>query len=102
MALKPEVKKEIKKEGKATELHPKLHFAFTKKNYTLLAAGILLLIIGYLTLSGGGSKDPNQFSYDLFSARRMVVAPIILILGYGIVAYGILLKDKNSGGAEAN
>ncbi len=97
MALKPEIKKDTKA---AADLRPKLHFAFTKKNYTLLIAGIVLLIIGYITLSGGGTKDPNQFSEALFDTRRMVVAPIILMLGYAVVAYAILLKEKNTGAGE--
>ena len=97
MAIKPEIKKEIKKDFKAADPRQKIHFAFGKKNYQFLVAGIVLLIIGYITLSGGGSNDPNQFSYELFSTRRMVVAPIILIIGYAIVAYGILVKESGTG-----
>jgi hypothetical protein len=77
------------KEGKHG---PNMNFAFGKKNYTYLIGGILLLIIGFVLLAGGGSKDPNQFSNELFSTQRMVVAPILLMLGYIVVAVAILAK----------
>lgn len=97
MALKPEIKKDLKKESKSADIQPVMHFAFSKKNYILLISGVVLLFLGYVTLSGGGTTDPNKFSYDLFSARRMVVAPFLLILGYGVVGIGILVKDKTRG-----
>lgn len=86
--------KEVKTE------RPKMNFAFSKKNYIILIAGILLLIIGFITLSGGGSKDPNEFSYALFSSRRMVLAPILLMLGFVAVGVSILLKpdEEQQGG----
>jgi hypothetical protein len=71
---------------------PKMQFAFGKKNYTILIAGIILLILGFITLSGGGSKDPNVFNEELFSSRRMVLAPIMLMLGYITVAVAIMTK----------
>ena len=91
MAVK-EVKKDTRTTGKETK--PKMNFAFSRKNYMFLLAGIALLIIGYITLSGGGSTDPNKFSYALFSPRRMVVAPIILFLGYCTIAYAIMIKPR--------
>jgi hypothetical protein len=81
---------------------PKMQFAFESKNYMILIAGIVLLAIGFFALSGGGSKDPNQFSDDLFSTRRMVVAPIILMLGYITVGYSILMKRDTNSTTEDN
>ncbi|MGP8215300.1 MAG: DUF3098 domain-containing protein [Bacteroidia bacterium] len=86
--------KEVKKES------PKMQFAFDKKNYMILIAGVILLIIGFITLSGGGSKDPDQFNEELFSTRRMVVAPILLMLGYIIVAVAIMTKRDNVKASE--
>ncbi|HTB06179.1 MAG TPA: DUF3098 domain-containing protein [Bacteroidia bacterium] len=81
--------KEVKSSG------PNMHFAFGKKNYTYLIVGIVLLIIGFISLAGGGSTDPNQFNGDeLFSTRRMVFAPIVLMLGYIVVAIAILTKPQ--------
>lgn len=92
--------KEIKKDTKGTEARPAMHFAFGPKNYMFLLLGIACLIIGYITLSGGGSTDPNVFSEELFSPRRMVLAPIILIIGYGIVAYAIMIRESKEENPE--
>ena len=102
MATKPEIKKDIKKDVKATETKPKMNFAFSRKNYMLIIAGIFFLVVGYIALSGGGSKDPSEFSYELFSSQRMVFAPIMLMIGYIVVAYGILVKEPstNNSGQE--
>jgi len=70
-------------------------FAFGKKNYVLVAAGTLMTIIGYFLVSGGGSDDPKVFSEELFNARRMYIAPIIILAGLGIVAWGILKKSED-------
>jgi len=80
---------------------PKIQFAFERKNYMVLIAGIALLIIGFIALSGGGSKDPNQFSDDLFSTRRMVFAPIILMLGYITVGVSIMMKRDDTSSDES-
>ena len=81
---------------------PRMQFAFGKKNYTILIAGIIILILGLLTLSGGGSKDPNEFSEELFSTRRMVTAPIMLLLGYIVVAVAIMTKPDEIKITESN
>ncbi|MGB0886864.1 MAG: DUF3098 domain-containing protein [Vicingaceae bacterium] len=69
-------------------------FAFGKENYVLIIAGTALAIIGYFLMSGGGSEDPAVFSEELFSARRMYVAPILILAGLGVVGWGILKKSK--------
>ncbi len=80
--------------NKAAEPKSRMQFAFTRKNYMILFGGLFLIILGFVLLAGGGSKDPNQFSYELFSTQRMVTAPIILLLGYVTVAVAIMYKDK--------
>ncbi|NQX96254.1 MAG: DUF3098 domain-containing protein [Flavobacteriales bacterium] len=69
-------------------------FAFGKENYILIAGGTLLCVIGYILMSGGGSDDPAVFSEDLFSFRRMYVAPLMILAGLGVVGWGILKKSK--------
>jgi hypothetical protein len=55
-----------------------------------------VITLGYILMSGGGSPDPNTFNADeLFSARRITLAPITILIGYGIVGYGIMLRPKN-------
>jgi hypothetical protein len=73
----------------------KLDFAFGKENYILMLIGFAVLFIGYLLLIGGGSNDPEVFNYDLFNTRRMVVAPLVLALGFGIEFYAIMKRPKD-------
>ncbi len=69
-------------------------FALGKKNYILIAIGLGLTIIGYFLVSGGGSEDPAEMSYELFNTQRMYVAPIMMLLGLGTVGWGILKKSE--------
>lgn len=70
-------------------------FAFGKENYILIAVGTLLAVLGYILMSGGGSEDPAVFSEELFSVRRMYVAPIVILIGLGVVGWGTLKKSKD-------
>jgi hypothetical protein len=65
-------------------------FAFGKINFQLILIGIGIIIVGYLLMVGGGSDDPNVFNEEIFSFRRITLAPIVLIIGYGFVFYAIL------------
>ncbi|HBH07073.1 MAG TPA: DUF3098 domain-containing protein [Flavobacteriales bacterium] len=66
--------------------------AFTRLNYILLIVGAVLILVGFLLMSGGGSDDPNVFSDAIFSTRRLTVSPIIIVLGYLTVLYSIMKK----------
>jgi hypothetical protein len=69
-------------------------FLFSKRNYVLLLTGILLNIIGFILMSGGGSNDPNIFNEEIFSFQRITLAPVLVFSGYGFVFWSILKKDK--------
>ena len=69
-------------------------FLFGKENYYLLIAGIATILIGYFLLSGGGSDDPNIFTREIFSFRRITLAPVVCLIGFGIVMYAIMKKPK--------
>lgn len=73
----------------------KFQFAFGKINYILMIVGIVVLAIGYVLLAGGGSDDPNVFNPAMFDNRRLVVAPILIVLGFIIEIVAIMFKDKN-------
>lgn len=74
-----------------------LELAFQKSNYRFLLAGIGIIILGYILMSGGGTSDPSQFNADeLFSQRRITVAPFVVLVGYAVVGYAIMLKPKSS------
>ncbi|CDN32961.1 hypothetical protein BN938_2896 [Mucinivorans hirudinis] len=64
----------------------------TTKNYKLILAGIALIIIGFLLMVGGGSDDPNVFNPEMFSVRRIVIAPIVLLAGFIFEIYAIMKK----------
>jgi len=70
-------------------------FAFGKENYRLLLIGLVVILIGFLLMIGGGSDDPNVFSEDIFSFRRMTLAPILVLAGYIIEIYAIMKKSKD-------
>lgn len=68
---------------------------FTKKNYLWVIIGIAVVAIGMLLMIGGGSSDPDVFNEAMFNARRLVVAPILILAGFGIEIYAIMLKNKD-------
>lgn len=72
-----------------------LAFAFGKENYRLLLIGLVVILVGFLLMIGGGSDDPNVFSEDIFSFRRMTLAPILVLAGYIIEIYAIMKKPKD-------
>ena len=69
-------------------------FAFGKQNYILMASGTGLCILGYFIMSGGGSDDPAVFSEELFNTQRMYIAPLMILIGLGVVGWGILKKAE--------
>lgn len=69
---------------------------FDRSKYTLLIAGLLVTALGFVLMIGGGSDDPAVFSEDIFSFRRMTLAPILVLAGYGIQIYAILKKTTNT------
>ena len=72
----------------------KQDFAFGKENYKIMLIGIAVIVIGFMLMAGGGSDDPNKFSNEIFSTRRMTLAPIVVLIGFGIEIYAILKKTK--------
>lgn len=72
-----------------------MEFNFGKRNYQLMILGIVLILIGYVLMSGGKSDDPNVFSDDIFSFRRMTLSVIFLITGFIIEVFAILHKAKD-------
>ncbi len=68
---------------------------FPKTNYLIIIAGLLLIIIGFICMAGGGSADPNVFAGDtLFSFRRLTLSTILLLLGFGLEIFGVLYIAK--------
>ncbi|RQO29973.1 DUF3098 domain-containing protein [Taibaiella sp. KBW10] len=74
---------------------PKI-FMFGKENYYLMFAGLVLIIIGFMLMAGGRSEDPNVYSKDIFSFRRITLAPIVVILGFIVEIVAIMRKPKTN------
>ena len=72
----------------------KQKFAFDKTNFILLAVGMAIIIIGFLLMTGPGSTE-GYFEPDIFSVRRIKVAPVISLFGFIFMIYGIVRKPKN-------
>ncbi|MCQ2299802.1 MAG: DUF3098 domain-containing protein [Bacteroidales bacterium] len=68
-------------------------FAFGTLNYILMGVGLVLLAIGYILLCGGGSDDPNTFNPAMFDGRRLVAAPVMIILGFVVEIAAIMIKS---------
>jgi hypothetical protein len=72
-----------------------IQLPFKKINYMLLIGGVVTVILGYMLMSGGGSADPNVFNgEELFSFRRITLAPLVILIGYVIVGAGIMYRSK--------
>jgi hypothetical protein len=69
-------------------------FAFGKENYRWLLIGIAILIIGNLLMIGGGSDDPKVFNPEIFSFRRITLAPLVILAGFATVLIAIVKKAK--------
>lgn len=67
-----------------------------KKNYQIIILGLIVCALGYILMAGGGSDDPNVFNPEIFSFRRIKLAPFVVIMGYVIVVVGILKKTINT------
>ena len=80
-----------KKRKREYELHRRT-FIFGKKNFKFMLIGLGVIVLGYILMSGGGSDDPNVFNPDIYSWRRIRLAPALVLLGFVIEVYAILLN----------
>lgn len=69
-------------------------FLFQRKNYRFLIASIGLIAFGFILMVGGGSDDPQVFNPEIFSFRRIRIAPTMVLIGFGLAIYSILLNGN--------
>lgn len=72
----------------------KKYFIFEKKNYQFMFIGLAVIALGFILMAGGGSDDPNVFNPDIYSFQRIRLAPTLVLLGFAIEVYAILLNPK--------
>ena len=84
-------------EKKRKEIN-KASFIFGKRNYKWMFIGLGFIALGFILMSGGGSDNPNVFNPEIFNFRHIRLAPTLVLIGFGIQIYAILLnpdKDKS-------
>ena len=64
----------------------------TMRNYILLIVGVVAIVLGFVLMSGGGTATPEEFHYEIFSWRRITLAPILVIAGFAFEIYAILKR----------
>lgn len=62
------------------------------RNYALLLVGAVVIVIGFVLMSGGGAATPEEFHYEIFSWRRITLAPIVIVAGFAFEIYAILKR----------
>ncbi|MBR1548037.1 MAG: DUF3098 domain-containing protein [Prevotella sp.] len=72
----------------------KRDLAFDRVNYILLAVGMAVVIIGFLLMSGSGSSE-TAYNPDIFSARRIKVAPLVCLVGFVSMIYAVVRRPKD-------
>ncbi len=83
-------KKEIKEAG----------FALTAENYRLLIIGFVIIIIGFMLMIGGRAESPDTFNPEIFSFRRITLAPVIVLAGFIFEIYAIMKKSGKEAGDQ--
>ena len=73
---------------------------FSAKNYALMAVGVLVIVVGFILMSGGGNHTVTEFDWSIYSTRRITLAPIVVLLGFVIEILAIMVRfehrDKQS------
>jgi hypothetical protein len=87
------MKKQQKQTNTPSNVNKSL-FLFNRMNFYIMIAGLILITIGFFLMIGGGSDDPSVFNEDIFNARRLTLAPILLLLGYGLQIIAIFYKKN--------
>jgi hypothetical protein len=74
-------------------------FLFDRENYIWMLGGLALIFLGLFLMSGGKSANPNEFNYaEIYSFRRITLAPVLMMIGFGIEVYAIMKKPKETSG----
>jgi len=78
------------------ENNEKGNFALGAENYKLLAIGFIIIVIGFLLMIGGKSDSPDKFSENIFSFRRVTLAPIVVLAGFIFEIWAIMKKPRDA------
>lgn len=65
---------------------------FDRKNCALMGVGVLVIVVGFMLMSGGGDHTVTEFDWSIYSARRITIAPIVVLLGFVIEILAIMVR----------
>jgi len=82
------------KNKQAKNKPPEQEFIFKRKNYIVMFIGLAVIALGFILMSGGGSDDPNVFNPDVYSFRRIRLAPTLILIGFAIEVYAVLMNPN--------
>ncbi len=71
-------------------------FLFEKRNYMIMVVGIIVIMIGFALMAGGGSDDPAIFNEDIYNFRRIRLAPTLVLIGLAIEVYAIMANPNKT------
>jgi hypothetical protein len=74
----------------------KVNFALGRENYKLLAIGFVIIVIGFILMIGGKSESPEKFSQNIFSFRRITLAPIVVLAGFVFEIWAIMKRPRDT------
>ena len=83
---------ELKEQSKKME--EKMGFPIPKSSYKMILIGLGIVLLGFVLMMGGGSEDPNVFNQEIFSFRRITLAPVVVLMGFGFIFWAIMRKSK--------
>ncbi len=90
--------KEMKKQTARKE---ETGFALAPENYRLIAVGFAIIIVGFLLMAGGKSQDPKIFNPEVFSFRRITLAPLVVLFGFIFEIWAIMKRPADTGQEES-
>lgn len=86
---------DIKKDPQGLERIHDSQRPFSRKNYLMMGACVLLIVVGFALMSGGGSSVENGFNPEIFSTRRIVVGPALAFIGFLLMAFAIVWSPRD-------
>ena len=70
-------------------------FLFQRDNYILFGIGLAFIILGFILMTGGGSDDPQIYNEELFNSQRIILSPLLIVVGFVIEVFAILRRPKS-------
>ncbi len=81
---------------RSTQKNLPKEFAFGKEKFRLLLISLGVITLGFILMIGGHSDNPKIFNESIFNFQRLTIAPVLVLLGYGMVLFTILKKPKKN------